>query len=124
MPNKSYQIYIKADHILVEFEADFDYHMLRDVMRIESQMPEAQYMNDIWLIGKHHALISLTDLESILADVRAMSPEGVTSLKSALVIEPGLTEAIAHIWLQEAKGRTPFTCRIFHTLDEAEEWIH
>ena len=113
-----------ADHILVKFEADFDHNVMREVMHKESLMPEALYMNDIWLIGKHHALITLADLEGILEDVRAMTPDNTTAQKSALVIEPGLTEAIAQLWLQQAEGRIPFTCRIFHTLDEAEAWIH
>jgi hypothetical protein len=53
-----------------------------------------------------------------------MFSDSAPTLKSALVIERGLTEAIAQLWLQQAKGRIQFSCRIFHTLGEAEKWIH
>ena len=80
-------------------------------------------MNDIWLIGKHRALLSIEDLVSMVADFKCMCPRNATRQKTAVVVEPGLTEAIVQLWIKEAENRIPFTCRVFHTIAEAEKWV-
>ena len=52
-----------------------------------------------------------------------MYPRKATRNKTAIVVERGLTEAIALLWVKQSKNRIPFACQVFHTLEKAEAWL-
>ena len=118
-----YKIHTFQNHLLVKFEEDFDCNAIKAIIHHETRMPEYERMNDIWLIEKHHALVSLGDLETLVQDFRCRCPRNAIRRKTALVAELGLTEAILQLWVKEAKNRVPFDMQIFHTLEEAEVWL-
>jgi hypothetical protein len=118
-----YTISRKEDHLLVQLDDDFNYYALKTIMRHETMLPDYAVMNDIWLIGRHHALLTLADLETVALDLLRMYPAHATRRKTAIVVEPGVTEAIVLLWIKQAEQRLPFICRAFHTLTAAEVWI-
>jgi hypothetical protein len=118
-----YSISICENYLLVTFKADFDDNCVRVVIHHETQMPEYVRMNDIWLIDNHRALISMDEVDSLATEFRCMCPRNATRKKTAIVVNPGLTEAFAKIWVGKSEKRVPFELKIFHTLKEAEEWL-
>ena len=80
-------------------------------------------MNDIWWVGRHRALVTLGDLETMVADLRERCPRDATRKKTAIVVDQGLTEAILKLWVKAAGNRIPFKLWVFHTLEEAEAWL-
>lgn len=107
----------------VTFEDDFTYSTIRTIIRHETLLPQYTRMDDVWLIGKHQALITLGDLETMVADFKCMCPRNASRKKTAIVVDQGLTEAIVLLWIKQSEARMPFTCRVFHTLQEAESWL-
>lgn len=118
-----YHISTSENYLLVKFEEDFDYYTIQTIIHHETMLAEYERMNDVWLIGKCHALITLDELESMATAFKCMCPRGATREKTAIVVEPGLTEAIVELWIKEVAKKVPFELRIFHTLEEAEEWL-
>ena len=115
---------IKNDvYLLVQLLDDFNYAVLRTIIKHLTMLPEYARMNDIWLIGAHHALISFGDLETLTNDVNRMYPCNARHHKTAMVVDPGLTEAIALLWVKGSTHRVPFASHVFHTLSDAEEWV-
>jgi len=118
-----YTISTNGNHIQVNFEADFTDQSLKAIIHHETTMPEYLRMNDIWLIGKHRSLIAMDDLESMASDFNCMCPQDASRKKTAIVVEPGLTEAIILLWIRALESKVPFELRVFHTLKEAEAWL-
>ena len=118
-----YSIQKHSDHLMVQFEEDFDLPMVQTIIHHVTLMPEYVRMNDIWFIGKHHSQISLCDLETMATEFRCMCPHGASREKTAIVVERGLTEAILELWMGMARVRVPFEMKIFHTLEKAEAWL-
>ena len=118
-----YKIEKNTDHLLVRFRKDFGYNEIRAIMHHVTMLQEYPETNDIWLIGAHHALISFGDLETLTNDVNRMYPCNARHHKTAIVVDPGLTEAIALLWVKGSTHRVPFASHVFHTLSDAEEWV-
>ena len=118
-----YKITTHENHLLVTIKEDFSYNAIKAILHHEAGLPEYAGMNDIWLVGQHHALISLGDLETVVADFVRMCPANATRQKTAIVVDPGLTESIMRIWARGVDRQLQFECRVFHTMDEAEAWL-
>jgi hypothetical protein len=118
-----YKIHTNPDHLLVEFNENFDYPMIQTIIHHETTMVEYPGTNDIWLIGTHHADIRLGELEAMVGDFSCRCPRDATRTKTAIVAEQGLTQAIIEIWMNAAQKRVAFEMRIFKTLVEAEAWL-
>ena len=118
-----YKIHKKPGHLLVEFTDNFTAGMIQAVMHHEASLPEFKRMNDIWLIGKHWGMVSLGDFEPVFADLASIYPKDATRNKTALVIDPGLTDAIVRMWVRQYEKQLPFECRAFHSIEEAEAWL-
>lgn len=118
-----YKITQNSDHLLVEFQEDFDFFTIEAIIRDETRLAEYAGMNDIWLIGKHRSLLTLDELETMATDFKCMCPQDASREKTAIVVEQGLTEAIVELWIKELAKKVPFEIRIFHTLEEAEDWL-
>jgi hypothetical protein len=107
----------------VEFNKDVDFKTLRLVVREKIFHAEYAGMDDIWLIGKHRAYISLAELQAIVDDIMRLCPEKTQRRKTAIVVDQGLTEAIFKLLSKGIERLFPFECRVFNTLEEAEEWL-
>ena len=118
-----FRIEDKETHLLVILDEDFDYPMLRTMLYRVMKQPEFRHRNDIWLIGKHRAHLHYDELRSIVDAVMMLYPENAERSRTALVIDPGLTEAIAELFLNAGRSRLPFEMRRFGTLEEAQRWI-
>ena len=118
-----YKVTNNEDYLVVRFKANFTCNDLRIIIRHELLVPECAHMNDIWLIGKHHAQISMGELLSIIDDFKHLHPKHAEGKKTAIVVEQGLTEAIMQLLANGLKNQLPFECRLFHKLEEAEAWM-
>jgi hypothetical protein len=118
-----YKITTHENHMLVKFNEDFTCSTIRTIIRHETLLPQYTRMNDIWLIGKYHALVTLDHLESMAADFKCLCPRNASRKKTAIVVNEGLTEAIILLWVKQPESRIPFELRVFHTLAEAKEWL-
>ena len=98
-----YKIHTFENHLLVKFEDDFDYNAIRAVIHHETLLAEYERMDDIWLIGKYHALISLGDLESMVSEFRCRCPKSATREKTAIVVDPGLAAGMCGRGVQETE---------------------
>jgi len=108
---------------MVEFLDSFDYSMIQSIIRHETMMKEYPYTNDIWLIGKHHANIRLGELETMVREFQCLCPTDATRTKTAVVVDEGLTGAIFELWVKGIHKRMAFDVKIFHSLDEAKDWL-
>jgi len=113
----------KEDYLLVVLEEDFDYTMLRIMLQHVMKHPEFSKRNDIWLIKNYRAHLHLDELKLIVDYVIFLYPRDAERNKTALVIEPGLTEAIAELFLHAGRNRLPFEMKIFHRLEDARKWL-
>ena len=118
-----YKIRKNDSHLRVEFKGDFNYPMIQTIIRHETMMKEYPDTNDIWLIGNHHADIRLGELETMVREFHCLCPTDATRTKTAVVMNEGLTRAIFELWVKGIQKRVAFDIEIFHTLDEAEEWL-
>lgn len=112
-----------GDHLLVRFEDDFDYPMVQAIISHETMMREYADTNDIWLVGGHHSHITIDDLDTMATEFRCMCPRDATRTKTAIVVDESLTGSIIELWVGMVRARIPFEIEIFHTLEEAEEWL-
>jgi hypothetical protein len=112
-----------ADHLRVEFQDDFNYNLIKTIIRHETMMLEYPYTNDIWLVGTHRADIRLGELQTMVNDFHCHCPSDSTRTKTAIVADPGLTQAILELWVNGVKNTVKFELRIFDHLEEAEEWL-
>lgn len=118
-----YEIRKNNNHLRVEFKDDFDYPVIKAIIRHETMMKEYPDTNDIWLIGKHHANIRLSELDTMVQDFHCLCPTDSTRSKTAVVVNEGLTGAVLELWVNALKKRVAFEIQLFHTLDEAEDWL-
>jgi hypothetical protein len=73
-----YKITTHENYLLVAIREDFGYSAIKAILHHETGLPEYAGMDDIWLIGPHHALVSLGDLETVVADFKSMCPGHAT----------------------------------------------
>jgi hypothetical protein len=118
-----YEIRKERDHLRVEFQEDFNYPMIKTIIHHETMLKEYPDTNDIWLVGKHRADIRLGELETMVREFHCLCPADATRTKTAIVVDEGLTGAILEIWVNALQKRVTFDIKIFHTLDEAQEWL-
>jgi len=118
-----YKIHELESHLRVELKDDFCFGTIRTIIHNVTSLPLYASMDDIWLIGKHHALISLGDIEELVADFRCQCSRSATRKKTAVVVDEGLTESIVQLWTEGVDKQLPFECSMFHTLAEAEAWL-
>ena len=118
-----YKIHELESHLRVELKDNFCFGTIRTIMHNVTSLPQYASMDDIWLIGKHHALVSLGDIEPLVSDFRCLCPRSATRKKTALVVDKGLTESIVRLWAKGVDKQLTFECSVFHTLAEAESWL-
>ncbi len=109
--------------LLVQVNEEFDANTVRAIIHHETMLEEFPHTNDIWLIGKHHAHISLGELETLVRDYIHQWPDETTRTKIAIVSERGLTQDILKLWVTAVKREVPFDIQLFQPLDAAEAWI-
>ena len=110
-------------YLLVRFTEDFDYNVVQTVIHHVTSIREFPDTNDLWLIGKNRANIRLGELEAMVTEFHCHCPREASRTKTAIVVEPGLTEAIIELWMSGARKRVSFDMRIFHTPEEALRWL-
>jgi hypothetical protein len=119
-----YRICELESHLRVELKDDFCFGTIRTIIHNVTSLPLYTSMDDIWLIGKHHALISMGDIEELVADFRCVCSRSATRKKTAVVVDEGrATESIVQLWVEGVDKQLPFECSMFHTLAEAESWL-
>ena len=118
-----YKIHELESHLRVELEDDFCFGTIRTIIHNVTSLSLYTSMDDIWLIGKHHASISLGDIEELVDDFRCLCSRSATRKKTAVVVDEGLTESMVQLWVEGVDKQLPFECSMFHTLAEAEEWL-
>jgi hypothetical protein len=118
-----YEIRKERDHLLVEFQEDFNYPMVKTIIHHETMLKEYPDTNDIWLIGKHRADIRLGELEMMVREFHCLCPTDATRTKTAIVVDEGLTGAILELWVNGLKKRVAFDIKIFYALNEAQAWL-
>ena len=118
-----YKIEMKDEHLLVKFEDNFDFPLIKLIIRHVTMMREYPSTNDIWLIGKHRADIRLGELETMVHELHCRCPRDATRTKTAIVAEQGLTQAILELWVNALRKKVSFEISIFNTLEEAQIWM-
>jgi hypothetical protein len=116
---------IKKDEacLLVELRGDFDYSTVKQILYNETMTAEFGRMNDIWMIGNHHARLRLGDIQLLVDDFTRLFPRTVKCKKTAMVVAPGLTEAIIRLLANGIERSLMVSCRVFHTADDARQWL-
>jgi hypothetical protein len=115
-----YKISTFKNHMLVEFEDNFDCNAIRAALHHQTRMPEYARMHDIWLIKKHHSRVRLGELLSIVDDFTCLCPNNAEKKKIAIVVNQGATEATVRLLAKGVNRLLRFECSIFQTLEEAE----
>jgi hypothetical protein len=118
-----YEIKKENGHLLIEFQEDFNFHMVQTIIRHVTMLKEYPDTHDIWLIGKCRADIRLGELETMVREFQCLCPTDATRTQTAIVVEAGLTGAILELWVKALQNRVAFDIRIFQTLEEAEAWL-
>ena len=118
-----YKIENQDGYLLVKFEEDFDYNALKVIIHHVTMMQEYPCTNDLWMVGKHHAHIRLGELETMVREFHCLCPVDATRTKTAIVAEQGLTQSILELWVHAVRKKVSFDLQVFHTLDEAQEWL-
>jgi hypothetical protein len=108
---------------MVRFKENFSYHDLKLIIHHDLFVPEGTDLHNIWLIGKHHAQIRMGELLSIVDDFKFSQSFHVKDKKTAIVVEQGLTEAIMQLLADGLQKELSYKCRVFHTLEKAQEWL-
>jgi hypothetical protein len=118
-----YKISTRENYLLVEFEDDFDNYTIKSIIHHVTWLTDYSRINDIWLIGKHRSLIAMDDIDSVVAGFKCRCPRSAFRKKTAIVVSFGLTDVIMKVWVKQARNKLPFEFRVFHKLEEAEEWL-
>ncbi len=113
-----------SDHMLVKFENDFDCAELTKLIQLATADREYPDTNDIWLVGPHHAVMSMGDLISIMDSFCSCCPQNCNQRRTAFVADHGTTEGFLGLMAKGMGRKLPFECRLFHTLAEAQEWLN
>lgn len=118
-----YKIEKHDGFLLVRFLEDFDFNVVQTIIHHITSIKEYPDTNDIWLIGQHRADIRLGELENLMREFHCRCPRDSTRTKTAIVVEPGMTEAIIQLWMNATNKKVSFDMRIFHTVTEAQLWM-
>jgi len=118
-----YKIEKHEGYLLVRFEENFDYNVVQTIIHHVTSIREYPSTNDIWHIGDYHADIRLGELEAMVREFHCHCPKDASRAKTAIVVKPGLTQAIIELWMSAVKKRVSFEMRLFHTLEEARLWV-
>ncbi len=118
-----YKISIEKECLLVQFNANFDYSTIKQVMYKEMTLPDFPRKNDLWLIGEHRADLRLGDIQKLVDDFSRLYPRNMGAKKTAIVVQAGLTAAILELLAKGMESRFPISCRIFASRKAAEEWL-
>lgn len=118
-----YKIEKHDEYLLVRFEADFDYNGVQAIFHHLTSLKEYPDTNDIWLIGDYHADIRLGELECMMRDFHCRCHREGERTKTAIVVKPGLTEAIIELWVNATRKMVHFDIRIFQSISEARMWM-
>lgn len=118
-----YTISDNTSHLLVEFEDDFNCHDLHMIFHQEILARGCSCMDIIFLVGRHHALIGMGELLSIVDDFGRLCHACANKRKTAVVVDQGLTESIMKLMADGIDRQHPIKSRIFHTMDEAQAWL-
>ena len=118
-----YTIEKHEECLLVRFDEDFDYNMVQTIIHHVTSIKEYPSTNDIWLIGKYRADIRLGELETLMREFQCRCPRDASRTKTAIVVEPGMTESIIQLWMNATRKRVSFDMCIFNTLREAQAWL-
>ena len=111
------------DHMLVKFENDFDRAELTSLIQLATADREYPATNDIWLVGPHHAVMSMGDLIGIMDSFCNCCPQNCSQRRTAFVANHGMTEGLLGLMAKDMGKRLPFECRLFHNLAEAQNWL-
>lgn len=122
----------KSDNcLIVEFEGDFDVDtVLRVLERGKGDYGTICY-DEIWLVGKHAAMLRLSDLLTVVEGIRlscskedCSSPYESCRKKMAFVVDrQGLTLSILELLSDGISRAHLFNCRVFDSHERAFEWI-
>jgi hypothetical protein len=118
-----YRISRNDCRLLVEFEDDFNYHDLRMIFQQEILAKGCSCMDIILLVGRHHALIGMGELLSVVDDFGRLCQACANKRKTAVVVDQGLTESIMKLMADGIDQQHPIKSRVFHDLDEAKAWL-
>ena len=118
-----YSIEKSNDCLYVTFENDLDYSTIKQIIYGDLAMPEFCRINDIWIVGSHRAHIRLGEIQTIIDDFGHLCPRDAADKKIAIVSDLGLTAAILELLADGLDRKLPLSCRLFSTLEAAEEWI-
>ncbi|HEY5654131.1 MAG TPA: hypothetical protein VIR63_07180 [Pontiella sp.] len=118
-----YDIEKKHNHLRVNFSEDFDYETIKRVIHHLTMIREYPHTNDLWIIGKHHAHIRLSELETMVKEFHCRCPKDATRTKTAVVAERSMTRSVLELWVNAVKKRVNFDLEVFHSLEEAESWL-
>lgn len=118
-----YSIEKNSDRLYVTFEGDLDYSTIKQIIYGELAMPEFCELNDIWILGENRAHIRLGEIQTVIDDFSNFCPPEACDKKMAIVAQAGLTAAILELLADGLNKKLPFSCRMFRTLEAAEEWI-
>lgn len=110
-------------YLLVRFKENFDYNTVLAVIHHLTSTKEYPHTNDVWVVGSHHADIHLGELETMMRDFHCRCPDDGSRTKTAIVVDPGLTESIIELWVSATRKRVPFDMRTFHALPDALDWL-
>lgn len=69
-----YSIVRSAGCLMMKFNMDFGFPMIRAIIHHETAMAEYPDTNDIWMIGAHRAGIHMGELESMVTNSTAGAP--------------------------------------------------
>ncbi len=118
-----YKIDKNDDFLLIRLEEDFDYNVMKSLIHHVTSIKEYPYTNDIWIIGARCADIRLGELEFMVSDFQCHCPRDAARTKTAIVVDPGLTESIIELWVSAVSKRVSFEMRMFHSLADARLWL-
>lgn len=118
-----YKIEKRDGYLLVRFEEDFDYNVIQTIIHHVTSVKEYPDTNDIWLVDNYRADIRLGELESMVREFHCHCPRDASRSKTAIVVKPGLTQAIIELWVSAAKKHVSFDMRIFNSKEDARLWI-
>jgi len=118
-----YNISKNDGYLLVKFIHDFDFSMIQTAIYHETSMREYADTNDIWLIGENQAKICLGEIDLMVKDFQCLCPRDASRIKTAIVVNAGLTGSIIELFVHSLKKCVAFEIEIFRTLDDAKDWL-
>ena len=118
-----YSISRNDGYLMVKFIDDIDFSMIEAAIHHETMLREYAYTNDIWLIGNNRVAIHLDEIETLENEFRCRCPRDATRVKTAVVVDAGLTGAIIELLVNGLQKKVAFEVEIFRTLSDAKNWM-